>query len=165
MTGNIADGGEIRVYFVVNSGALTPTETQWRNFFLQAKTKPLATAILAAAKSSQNFIAASKRSQGTGNVLKNTLCAFEVDSEDAAAVIAVLNAQAALRGISGTVTQKFVGVLQAEMREAVVDLGFTVNQANNLTVTLVNTVGQFARDAAMAASQQYLATNTAVWHA
>lgn len=165
MTGNQADGFEVRVYFVVNSGALTPTETQWRAFFQQAKTKPLATAILAAAKSSQNFIAASKRSQGTGNVLKNTLCAFEVASEEAAAVIAVLDAQAAVRGVTGTRTQKFVGVLQAEMREAVVDLGFTVNQATNLTVTLVNTVGQFTRDAAITAVQQYLLTNTAVWHA
>lgn len=165
MTGNQADGGELRIYFVVNSGTLTPTELQWTQFFQQAKTKPLASAILAAAKASQNFIAASKRSLGTGNVLKNTLCAFEVDSEDAAAVIAVLDAQAALRGISGTRTQKFVGCLQAEMREAVVDLGFTVNQANNLTVTLVNTVGQFTRDAAISAVQSYLATNSAVWHA
>lgn len=164
MTGNQADGGEVRVYFVVNSGTLTPSEAQWRNFFQQAKTKPLATAILAAAKASQNFIAASKRSQGTGNVLKNTLCAFEVASEDAATVIAVLDAQAATRGVTGTRTQKFVGVLQSEMREAVLDLGFTVNQANNLTVMLVNTVGQFTREAAIAAVQAYLITADAIWH-
>ena len=110
MAGNLADGSEIRCYFVVNSGTLTPTEPQWVNFFQQARTKPLASAILAAAHSSQNFIAASKRSQGTGNVLKNTLCGFEIASENVAACIAVLNAQATIRGVSGTVSNKQGGL-------------------------------------------------------
>jgi hypothetical protein len=165
MTGNLADGSETRVYFVVNSGTLTPTEPQWLSFFNQAKTKPLAAAILAAAHSSQNFIAASKRSQGTGNVLKNTLCAFEIASENVAACIAVLNAQATIRGVSGTVAQKFVGVLVGEMRDSVVDLGFTVPQSQQLTVTLVNGVGSFDRMGAISAVQSYLATNDAIWHA
>lgn len=165
MTGNQADGGEIRCYFAVNSGTLTPSEPQWVSFFQQARTKPLATAIINAARASQNFISASKRSQGAGNVLKNTLCAFEIASENVQACLNVLNVQAAIRGVTGTTTQKFVGVLQAEMREAVVDLGFTVLQSQQLTVTLVNTVGQFARDNAIAAVQSYLAANAAAWYA
>jgi hypothetical protein len=164
MSGNIADGGEVRVYFVVNSGTLTPSELQWTQFFQQAKSKPLAAAILSAARSSQNLIGASKRSQGAGNLLKNTLCVFEIASENVAACVVVLNAQAVIRSVAGTMAQKFIGVLQAEMRDSVVDLGFTALQSQQLTVTLVNGVGTFTRAAAISAVQAYLVTNTAVWH-
>lgn len=165
MSGNAADGNEVRVYFVVNAGTLTPNESQWTSFFQQARTKPLATAIMDAAQASQNRISASKRSQGAGAVLKNTLCAFEIASEFVAGCITVLNAQAAIRGIGGSLSNKFVLVLQGEMRDSVVDLGFTVPQSQQLTVILVNTAGVFDRASAIAAAQAYLAANDAVWHA
>lgn len=164
MSGNQADGGETRVYFVVNAGTLTPTENQWTNFFQQARTKPLATAIMDAAQASQNRISASKRSQGSGAVLKNTLVAFEIASEFVSGCITVLNAQATLRSVAGTMSQKLIGVLQGEMRDSVVDLGFTVPQSQQLTVILVNTPGVFDRSAAIAAAQSYLAANDLIWH-
>lgn len=152
---------EIKVFIVVNAGTLTPTEQQWQNFFAQAATKPLASAIIQAARASQNFISASKRSQGAAALLKNTLVVFEVDDSQVSAIVAVVNAQATARSITGTVQQKFVGVLLAELREAARDLGVSVANSNQITMTVV---GYGDRATAIAAVQAYLAANAGIWY-
>ena len=150
----------IKCYIVVNAGSLTPTEPQWVNFFQQAATKALASAIQQAARASQNFISASKRSQGA--LLKNTLIAFEVDDEFLDDIVAVVNAQAVVRSVTGTVQQKFVGVLQAELREAGRDMGLTTPQSNQISMTVV---GYGNRTNAIADVQVYLAANASIWYA
>lgn len=155
---------DTRVYFVISVGTLNPNEGQWVSLTQQAKTKPLSAAILSAARASQNFIQASKRSLGTGNVLKNTLCGFEIEDSQVAGVTAVLNAQATIRGVTGTLKNKFTLVLQGELRDSATDLGYSGAQAAQLIVTLVNN-GGFDRTTAIAAVQQYLVDNTLIWHA
>lgn len=152
---------EIKCYIVVNSGTLTPTEQQWQNFFNQAATKPLASAIIQAARASQNFIAATKRSQGAAALLKNTLVVFEVDSDYVDDIVVVVNAQATIRSVTGTAQQKFVGVLQAELREAGRDLGLTTPQSNQISMSVV---GYGTRQVAITAVQSYLAANAGIWY-
>jgi hypothetical protein len=154
-----------RVYFVISIGTLgTPSENAWRGLFQQAKTKAFAHAIIQVAHACQNYIWHDKRSQGTDQVRKNTLCGFELAANRVDDLLAVLNEQAVIRGVTGTVKQKFTGVLQAELRESAIDLGYTVNQANQLSVTIVNN-GGWARETAIAIVQQYLVDNDAIWHA
>lgn len=152
---------EVKVYIVVNAGTLTPTEQQWRDFFQQAATKPLASAILQAARASQNFISATKRSQGAAALLKNTPVVFEVDGQYVDDILVVVNAQAVIRGVNGTAQQKFVGVLQSELRESGRDLGLTTPQSNQISMTVV---GYGVRATAIAAVQAYLASNSGIWY-
>ena len=153
---------EIKCYIVVNAGTLTPTENQWVSFFQRAATKALASAILQAARASQNFISATKRSQNASALLKNTLVVFEIDAQFVDDIVTVVNAQASIRSITGTVQQKFVGVLQAELRESGRDLGLSVANSNQISMTVV---GYGLRATAIAAVQAYLAANAAIWYA
>lgn len=152
---------EIKVYIVVNSGTISPTENQWRSFFQQLATKSLSSAILQAARASQNFISATKRSQNASALLKNTLVVFEVDDSDVNVIVAVVNAQATVRSVTGTVRQKFVGVLLAELREAGRDQGLTTPQSNQITMSVV---GYGDRATAIAEVQAYLAANAGIWY-
>ncbi len=152
---------EIKCYIVVNSGTLTPTENQWQQFFAQAATKVLASAIIQAARASQNYISATKRSQNASALLKNTLVVFEIDRDLVDDILAVVNAQATARGVSGTARQKFVGVLQVELREAGRDQGLTTPQSNQISMSVV---GYGLRADAIAAVQAYLAANTGIWY-
>lgn len=155
----------LRVYFVVDVSTLAavPNEAQWQALFIQAKTKPLAAAILGFARASQNLISTHKRALGTG-AMKYTLCVFEIDADDKAAALDVLNVQAALRSVTGTAAQKFTGVLLAELREAAVDLGYSTAQANKIALTVLNDPGVFDRTAAILKAQQYLAAQNGIWH-
>lgn len=152
---------ELKLYIVVNSGTLNPTENQWQNFFATAATKPLASAIVQAARASQEFVSATKRSQNAAALLKNTLVAFEVNNDYVPAIVTVINAQAALRSINGTTQQKFVNVLQAELREAGVAQGLTVPQSNQITMSVV---GYGDRATAISQVQAYLAANAGIWY-
>lgn len=156
----------LRLYFVIDVSTLAavPTEAQWQSLIQQAKTKPLAAAILGFARASQNFITAHKRALGTG-LMKYTLGVFEIEASQKAAALTLLNTEAAKDSVIGSATAKFAGTLQHELRQAAVDLGYTTTQANKLVVTVINAPGLFDRDSAMAAAQQYLADNDAVWHA
>lgn len=155
---------DVRVFFVISTGTLpSPSEAQWVSLVQKDKTQPLSAAVLAAARASQNYISASKRSYD----LKYTLCTFEVEDSQVAGITAVLDAQAALRGVAGTLKQKFTGVLQGELRDSAVALGYTVNQSNQLAVTLINN-GGFDRMVAIAATawpDGYLFINRALWYA
>lgn len=152
----------VKVYIVVNSGSLTPTEPQWISFFQQARTKALASAIVTAARASQNFISATKRSQNASALLKNTLLVFEVDDQFIDDIVVVVNAQATIRSVTGTVQQKFVGVLLSELREAGRDMGLTTPQSSQITMSVV---GYGDRATAIAAVQAYLAANAGIWYA
>jgi hypothetical protein len=155
----------IRVYFIINTGTLSPNETQWNSLFQQMKVKTLEASILAVAqgRGAQCFITHNKRSQNAAHLLKNTLCGFEVDRAAVDDLLIVLNAEAALISATGTARAKFVAVLQNDMRVAARDLGYTVTQSNQLTCTVV---GFGARDVAIAEAQSYLAANgPAIWWA
>jgi hypothetical protein len=153
---------EIKTYIVVNSGTLTPTEPQWVSFFQQAKTKALAAAIITAARASQNFISAEKRSKNASALLKNAMIVFEIDDAFVADIVVVVNAQATIRSVTGTVQQKFVGVLLSELREAGRDMGLTTPQSNQITMSVV---GYGDRMTAITAVQAYLSANAGIWYA
>lgn len=152
---------EIKVYIVVNSGSLILTERQWQDFFGQANKQIFADTVLRGAKASQNFIDASKRSLNSTHLLKNTLLVFEVSSEQVQAVVGKVDEEAAKRGLTGDVQQKFVRVLQAELREAARGLGLTLLQANQITM---NVVGFGERNTAITQVQTYLRNNANIWY-
>ena len=150
-----------RVYIEILSGVVaTPTAQQWSDLFTQAKTYPLATAILNAARLPHNRITNKKHAIGAGHELKRTIVGFEVDARDIAAITTVVNAEAGSRSITGTLPEKFMGVLEAELQDAATDLGYGA-QADQLTINWY-TFGD--RGAAISAAQTYIATNTAIWH-
>lgn len=154
----------LRIYFVIDVTTLaTPTEQQWQDLMRAARDKPLAAAIRGFARSSVGLLECSKRARGT-RLMQLTMCVFELDADHKAEALTILNAQATARGVSGTPMQKFAGVLQAELRESAVGLGYTTTQANKLTVTVINTPGVFTRMEAITAAQNYLANNDAIWH-
>lgn len=156
----------LRVYFVVDVSAMAavPTEDQWRSLVQVARGRPLCTAIIGFVRASQNDISLHKRAQGTG-LMKLTMGVFEIDQDDKAAALTILNTIAASYSVTGTALVKFAGCLQKELRDAAVSLGYTTTQANKLTVTVLNPAGVFDRDGATQAVQAYLATNDAIWHA
>jgi hypothetical protein len=151
----------LRLYCVIDVSAMaaTPTEEQWQALIARTKRKPLASAIISFAKASQNYLSASFRSLDA----KRTLAWFEIDAADKSAALTTLNTQATADSVSGSVTAKFVGVLQYELRAAAVDLGYTQTQANKLVVTVVNDPGVFDRASAIEKVIAYLAANAAVW--
>lgn len=175
MTDGNQANGEIRIYLDIGTGTLpSPSDVQWLALMGRARTKPLSAAILAAARAAQNFISATKRSQGTGQINKHTLVCFEVERDQVSAIQAVLDAQAALRSIVGNNFVKIPAVLLAELRDSAVDLGYTVAQANQLSVTLINQPGYpqtWSRGypdsgaGAIPQAQAYLAARAAVWYA
>lgn len=151
-----------RCYFVISVGTLaSPSEEAWENLAQQAKDKTMISTIIQAARAAQNYLTHKKRSLGTGQVRKNTLCGFEVEEEHEAAILAVLNSEASSLGITGTVRQKFIGVLQNELRTSAVELGYTQNQANQLTVSVV---GFGTRTEAISEVIAYLVANSSIWY-
>lgn len=153
---------EIKVYAdIFADTTAVPTDQQWRDLAQATKDKPLASAIMAAARASQNEIHMHKRCQGVGVVNRHALLVFEIDRQYRDALLAVLDAQAAARNVTGTARDKFEGVLTAELREGAVDLGFSQTQANRVSVTLVS-IG--VRGAAEDTVHAYLAANAAVWY-
>lgn len=162
---------EVRVYAVIHA-AFAPgqvTEANWIALNAAAKLQPLAAAILAAAqgRGAEKYVTAHKRSLNAAHLLLNTLVGFEVDRVEVDALLVVLDTQAALRGVVGNTRAKFVGVLQGEMQDGALSLGYTPANAAKLTVTLINAdvPGTFSRDLAIQQAQDYLAENAAIWYA
>ncbi len=160
---------EIRVYSYVfaNFAAGSVSDAQWILLFGAAKNYPLSTAVLAAAqgRGAEKYITTHKRSQNAAYLRLYTLLGFEVDRSQVDALLVILNAQAALRSVTGTVMQKFTGVLTSELRDAAISLGYTTTNANKLSVTLINGNGTFSRLLAIEAAQAYLAANAGIWYA
>lgn len=154
-----------RSYSIINAGTLNPTEAQWQSLIAAAKLQPFCAGIIAMARATQNFLSANIRSLGTGNVLKNTLAVFEVAAANKDTALALLDARALADGRQGNIPTELAGVLQFEIRAAAVALGYTQTAANKLTVSLINTTGQFDRDTANATAKAYLAANSAIWFA
>jgi len=153
----------VRVYLVVHADtAVVPSEAQWRSLFAQAKTKPLAHAVVLAARAAQNGITAQKRSVNAVQLRRYTLLGFEIDRVDVDALTVVLNAQAVARGVSGTLKQKFLGVLQAELQESALDLGYSAAQAAKITMAWA---GFGPRATAINEVRLYLAAQAAIWYA
>lgn len=151
----------IRVYLAIHADvAVTPSEEQWQELVAAAKNKPLATAIRQAARKAQHYIQADKRSYGTGEVRRWTMAGFEIDGDSVSDIRAVVNAQAAVHGCVGTLAERFICVLQAELQEAATDLGYGA-QAANLTIPWY---AYGARGEAISTAQQYIADHDAVWH-
>jgi hypothetical protein len=142
-----------------------PSEAQWQALMSATKDKPVAQAILTAADNStgaaQRYVTARKRSLGT-ELRRWTMAGFEITNGEIAGVAAVVNAQAALRGLSGVtpLAARFIAVLEAELQEAAEDLGYGA-QAALLTIPWY-TYG--TREDAITAAQAYLAANTVIWH-
>ena len=142
--------------------AAVPSDAQWRDLAAAAKGKPLAAAILLAARAAHNRVTLHKRSQGVGQVNRHALLSFEIDSVDRDDLVAMLDSEAVSRNVSGTRRQKFESVFSGELQDAATDEGFGV-QAANISVTLV-AIGA-DRAAVEATAAAYLVTNAAVWYA
>lgn len=156
----------LRVYLVIHANTVAiPTENQWQALMNATKGKPMASAIVLAARSACNHITVSKRNLGT-NTMRYTLGIFEIEDNQQAALLTLLDTQALAHNVTGSVRTKLAGVLQAELRAAATDLGYGA-QANNLTLTLVNAAiaNTFDVDVAVTQVQAYLAANAAIWYA
>lgn len=153
----------LRIYIAINADtASAPSENAWRSLFIQARTKPLAHAVVLASRAAQNTPTHDKRSLSVTYLRRWTLLGFEVDRDDVDNITVVVNAQAIIRGVTGTVKQKFLGVLQAEFRESAVDLGYTQAQADKLTMYWA---GFGDRDNAISEAVAYLVANATTWYA
>lgn len=161
---------ELRCYFVIHAATVaTPTEIQWVALLNQTRMKPFASAIIQAARAAQNFISASKRSQNAAQLRRFTLCGFEIDSSTYDALIAFMEAQCTIRGITGTQRQKFKALIQAELQEAAVDLGYGA-QAPNIKIERDlsagdGIVGLGTLQNAINEVKAYLAANAGIWYA
>lgn len=153
---------EIRCYLIISTGTLpSPSENAWTLLFQQAQSKNLSAAILNIARAAQNQISHKKRSQNTSALRKYSLVSFEIDNQDVDWLLGVLDTEAAQRSITGTQRQKFVGVLQSELRESAIDLGYTAGQSNQLAVTMV---GLGDRAESTAEARAYLVANVGIWY-
>ena len=149
---------EIRTYLtIIWTGAGAPTETQWQDFFAAMRNQTLSAAILTAARAAHNHITHRKRSLDS----KITLVSFEIDSFNQAALLIILNTEAADIEVGGSNLQKFEAVLQAEVRQGALNAGATQAQADKLDAAVV-AIGD--RATAIAGAQQYLRDATALWH-
>lgn len=152
---------EIRVYAAVYADTLAePAEQQWHDLFGLAKTYPLASTVLAFARSAQNYLTYNKRSQGPGHENRYTLIGFEIDDQNVPDIQDMLEDQAALRGIIGGPVAMFTLVLQGELQDAAAALGYG-GQASKLTIPWLT---QGTRGEAIRAAQTYIAANDSVWH-
>lgn len=158
---------EIRVYGVIRAQTtVAPSEAQWRavGVNMAQQTGTLARQIFLYGQrwnTPDKMIAFDKTSQSAAQLRRYRMISFEIDAADVDEAQAYVATLAATRSITGTAMQKAAGILQAEAREAAVRLGFSVAQANTITVALQ----AFAeREAAMSAVWAYLAANAAIWY-
>lgn len=157
----------IRVYAVIDGGTFFSlySEDEWNAVLAWFLTESSLALIEQIAVCSHNHIALSKRNQGTGVAARYTFITFEIDADQRTQFVNYVNNRAAQLSITGNLSQKAIGILQSEIRDAAVKAGYSAPQAVKLKVTLVNTPGVFDRAAAIAAAQAYLAANDALWHA
>lgn len=158
---------EIRVYIVLHAQtAVTPTNTQWNSVFQNARTKPFLAGIIAAAQAAQNFITVEKRSWGAGNENKFRLVGFEIAANHADDLVALLNQKADDYAITGTLKQKFEGVVQRELQDGALDAGFSAaNAAKLVVVASTNNATNETREVAIDAVKAYLQANSSTWYA
>lgn len=159
----------IRAYFVITSeSAPPPTEDEWQAIVDDAITgSTLHSAIQNPGSKytvlSHNHIHAHKRSQNSAHRLKYTMLAFELDDAYGNSVIALMEAEAVAREITGiSEGDRFRQVMQAEIREAALRQGFTPTQANELQFQIVAGYGD--RETAIRQAQAYIAANSDKWH-
>jgi len=156
---------EIRVFAAVRVNTSTaPTNNQWNNLFIRtAQDGVLTRAIVQAANATnkaENKITYEKRNRGT-NPNSITLVGFEISPNHVDELVAVINAQAAARGITGDAATKCRLVLQAELRDAATAL-YGAAVASVVTVPIIHYAGRMA---AISAVQTYLANNSGIWYA
>jgi len=117
------------------------------------------------------IMAFQKFSRGTGMTAGATpdldkfqfcLTGFEVSFANRDAVIAKLDEQAALRGITGNASTKFAGVMQAELQDVATALGYGPAIVAQLTVA--NLTFSQDRETARATARGWLTTDAAVWY-
>jgi hypothetical protein len=118
--------GEYRVYFVIDASA-TRTLAQWNMLAGACDEKPLIAAIILAARHTNkphNNISRVRFSVDPPR--RYLLCEFEVDRDDLPAIKNLVDSEIVRRGITGQTgyPAKFTALLQAELREACVDLGY-----------------------------------------
>src|SRR3989304_4542512 len=135
---------ELRCYFVINVGTLNPSEAAWQSLIneVQQPSYPMCYAIIAAARACQEFLHAHKRSYGVGYVRKNTLAGFEIESSQKTALIAILDAQAILRGCPGATRAELLCVLTGDLHDAGLALGYSEAQADQITITEMTMAGK-----------------------
>lgn len=139
----------------------TPTNEQWHDLVINAKEKPMISAIIRRAKAAQNHIVMHKRSHGTGHENRHTILSAEISIPNRTILLERLNIEATKWGITGTPKQKFEGVFTEELREAATDIGFGA-QASNISATIID-FGEIREDVE-AVTQEYIETNTIIWH-
>lgn len=151
---------EIRCYILIDASATRAAST-WNNILNAAKSKPMIQAVRDKATTRDlphNRVNLDRLSLSP--VRRYAIGDFEIDTNDASDLVAVLTAECTRRLILDSGNQaKFRALIEAEIREAAVDLGFTAI-APLIVVTLI---GFGARQTAIANAQAYIAANIAAW--
>ena len=146
----------------VASTPVAPTDATWDRIFIATRTEPLAAAITAAVRQSNNKIEW-KINQAT-DAGRRALVSFEIDSRDRTALLDVLDVEAIVHGVTGTNAEKFEGVILEEVRNGARSEDFSEAQVAQLTTTFVSINND--RDTADAAAKAHIETgvNDARWH-
>lgn len=158
------------LYLVIHvATAATPTLAQWaalRNRVVQDGT--MWQAVLQASSNLNTQASFHKFSQGAGQVSRYCLVRLDFTNEHKDSLLATLDAEATARSITGTLEQRVSGVLQAELREAALSLGYTQTQANQITIDRLE-IETLTSDADWQTLKQrvqtYLQTNSTIWYA
>lgn len=158
------------LYLVIHvTTVATPTLPQWaalRNRVVQDAI--MWKAILQASTNLNTQASFHKFSQGVGQVNRYCLVRLDFDNQHKDTLLATLNAEATARSITGTLEQRVSGVLQAELREAALALGYTQTQANQIAIDRLE-IETLTSDADWQALKQrvqtYLQNNSAIWYA
>ena len=149
----------LRGYYVLDAG-VSRTVNQWNALKVQAATKPLMQAIITAAsgRNQPNLKVISTR---IGLDTRYALVRIAVDASDWPDLQTTLIVQSVARAVVALDDQgRFVGVLEAELREAATDIGYTIPQSLNLVVI---GIGYGTEAVAAAAARAYIAANKAAW--
>jgi hypothetical protein len=162
---------EHRVYFVIRKEGTAPTALQWIGLFQETAKQPFAAAVVAAAnnKGAHNRITRDKYSRNAAHLRNFVMVGFEIADGDGPAVLAVLDAQAAIRGITGSIPWKIGKVFEGEFKDAALALGYPQAQVDLLNVEsdtdgTFGVVGYGDRATAIPQAQQYLADNPGIWY-
>lgn len=151
----------IRVYLVIDAGA-TRTQNQWNLLKNAVANKPMVLVVRQKAQLSNQPHNAFNAQRFSVNPTDRYLWVeFEVDIQYVDELQAICDTQCAARSIVQVGYQaKFQALIQAELREAGTDLGFSAAIVNLLTVTVV---GFGSRQNAIAQSVANMITNCVQW--
>jgi hypothetical protein len=147
---------ETRVYLVIDAAASRTTQ-QWNLLKSGLKAKPVSASIIAAARGhAHNMVEINRLSVDKRYILGD----FEIRHADRGTLLAILNEQATVHGISGQSTREtFRRVLLEEIKEVATEAGYPA-LAPLLDISII---GFGSRLTSTAAAHSWIADRRATW--